>query len=122
MGKRKYRRKDKKDRGNNKHWAEGERENLLTQYVEGYAAALETGWVTERDYRMVVCNVYHAKISWRLEDHEEPVLPLADYDPLKPVVEELTPEEEVQKRERILLLNEVSPFKSRMIDLGTYYW
>lgn len=117
MGKRKYKRKAKKDRGNNKNWAEGTREELLRPYVEGYGAAMETGWVAERDFRMVVCNVYHAKIPWRLEDHEEPPLPLPEYDPLKPVVEELSAEEEVQKRERILVLNEVSPFDSHPFEL-----
>lgn len=55
-----------------------------------------------------VCNEFHARISWRLLDHEEPELPLQEYNPRAPPISEpLTEEETQQKRERINDLNVV---------------
>ncbi|KAJ7169146.1 hypothetical protein C8R43DRAFT_1121035 [Mycena crocata] len=93
-------------RQNLRLWAEGERENILSAHIERYADALERGWREERDVAQSIFNEFHAKISWKLKDHEEPELPLPEYDPLATEVEEdLTPEEEVEKRARITLLN-----------------
>ncbi|KAJ7066043.1 hypothetical protein C8F01DRAFT_1079733 [Mycena amicta] len=95
----------KKERKNLKFWAEGLREELLTPHIEPYMDALALSWRAERDYRAKVCNEYHARISWRLADDEEPEA-LLDWDPLAPPVEEhLTEEEERAKWERIELLN-----------------
>ncbi|KAJ7050891.1 hypothetical protein C8F01DRAFT_1263591 [Mycena amicta] len=98
----------KKERKNLKFWAEGLREELLTPHIEPYMDALALSWRAERDYRAKVCNEYHARISWRLADDEEPEA-LLDWDPLAPPVEEhLTEEEERAKWERIELLNAIS--------------
>ncbi len=90
-------------------WAEGVRESILTPLVPVYGDALERGWRAERDALQAICNEFHAKVSWRLEDHEEPSLPLPDYDPLgMEPTEELSEEDEVAKRKRVDVLNAVS--------------
>ncbi|KAJ7670630.1 hypothetical protein DFH06DRAFT_1124945 [Mycena polygramma] len=111
MGKRKRERKARKrvpkeDRKNLRLWAEGARESVLTPHIQGYADALERGWRAERDYLLEVCREFHTKIDWRLQDHEEPELPLRDYNPLDTVhAEDVDLEEEKAHRERVLLLN-----------------
>ncbi|KAJ7182625.1 hypothetical protein C8R43DRAFT_1116257 [Mycena crocata] len=84
MGKKRTRaRVPKADRRNLRNWAEGAREAILTPHIEAYADATEKGWRSERDYFARVCNEFHQQIDWRLEDYEEPELPLADFDPHK---------------------------------------
>ncbi|KAJ7221989.1 hypothetical protein B0H12DRAFT_1241159, partial [Mycena haematopus] len=78
--KRVWKKKAKADRRNLRLWAEGARETLLKAHVEGYTDALERGWRAERDYVREVCNEYHARIPWTLEDHEEPEEPLPEYN------------------------------------------
>ncbi|KAH7905084.1 hypothetical protein BJ138DRAFT_1018193 [Hygrophoropsis aurantiaca] len=95
-------RKSKRDRKNQKLWAEGCRESILAPHIEPYGDALARGWAAERDYLGRVCNEYHALIPWRLEDDEEPDTLLPEYDPSSPPVSEgLTAEEEVEKSKRI---------------------
>ncbi|KAJ7017139.1 hypothetical protein C8F04DRAFT_1279934 [Mycena alexandri] len=102
-----WKRKAKELRKNNKMWAEGARESLMRPHIEAYADALERGWRAERDYLQKVCNEYHACISWRLADHEEPALPLPVYDPFAPPVPEpLDESERALKHEAIKTLNE----------------
>ncbi|KAK6996595.1 hypothetical protein R3P38DRAFT_2477505, partial [Favolaschia claudopus] len=104
--KRNWTRKEKKDRQNLKLWAEGARESILNPHLAGYTDALERGWRAERDYVRDVCREFHARISWRLADDEEPDVPLPDYDPLAEVeAEELDEEEAKAKRERIDTMN-----------------
>ncbi|KAJ7142161.1 hypothetical protein C8R46DRAFT_920318 [Mycena filopes] len=106
-GKRKQKRKrvPKKDRQNLRLWAEGLREDILKPHIDGYIDALERGRRDEREFVQGVYNEFHARISWRLEDWEEPES-LPDYDPLAPVAtEELDEEEKKQKRKRISTLN-----------------
>ncbi|KAK7031320.1 hypothetical protein R3P38DRAFT_3187034 [Favolaschia claudopus] len=104
--KRTWTRKEKKDRRNLKLWAEGARESILRPHLPAYTDALERGWRAERDYVREVCNEFHAKISWRLADDEEPDLPLPEYDPLVSAEpEELDDAETVAKRERIETMN-----------------
>ncbi|KAJ7106114.1 hypothetical protein C8R43DRAFT_1140601 [Mycena crocata] len=80
-------------------WAEGARETVLSPHIAAYTDALERGWRAERDYLLVVCNEFHAKINWRLEDYEEPELPLPEYDQFAiPVREELSDEDVTRKR------------------------
>ncbi|KAJ7018725.1 hypothetical protein C8F04DRAFT_1277241 [Mycena alexandri] len=98
----------KTERKNLRLWAEGARESILKPHIEGYGDALERGWRAEREYHQRVCNEFHAKISWELLDHEEPNLPLPEYDPLAPVDdddEENADTQVVAKRERIEILN-----------------
>ena len=90
---RKWKRVAKKDRRNLKLWAEGARETILKPHIPAYTDALERGWRAERDYLREVCQEFHARISWRLADDEEPDLPLPAYDRFAiPVVEELSEE------------------------------
>ncbi|KAK7016973.1 hypothetical protein R3P38DRAFT_2541696, partial [Favolaschia claudopus] len=104
--KRTWARKEKKDRRNLKLWAEGARESILSPHLPGYLDALERGWRAERDYVRDVCNEFHAQISWRLADDEEPDEPLPEYDPMvTPAVEELDDEETAAKRSRVETLN-----------------
>jgi hypothetical protein len=108
-GKRKQRKRiPKESRRNLRLWAEGAREDILTPHIESYGDALERGWRAERDCLQAICNEFHAKISWRLLDYEEPDLPLADYDPLAADPEEmLSEEDEKAKRKQIETLNAV---------------
>ncbi|KAK6967168.1 hypothetical protein R3P38DRAFT_3244642 [Favolaschia claudopus] len=104
--KRTWTRIEKKDRRNLRLWAEGARETILQPHLAGYMDALERGWRAERDYVRDVCNEFHARISWRLGDDEEPEEPLPEYDPLSPPeAEELDEEELGAKRTRIETLN-----------------
>ncbi|KAK7027804.1 hypothetical protein R3P38DRAFT_2479059, partial [Favolaschia claudopus] len=104
--KRTWTRIEKKDRRNLKMWAEGARESILLPHLAGYTDALERGWRAERDYVRDVCNEFHARISWRVADDEEPEEPLPDYDPMAaPEVEELDAAETEAKRARVETLN-----------------
>ncbi|KAK7016887.1 hypothetical protein R3P38DRAFT_3202181 [Favolaschia claudopus] len=104
--KRTWARIEKKDRRNLRLWAEGARETILRPHLAGYVDALERGWRAERDYVREVCNEFHARVSWRLGDDEEPEEPLPEYDPLAPAeAEELDEEETTMKRERMETLN-----------------
>lgn len=81
MGKRQRKKQmDKAERKNLKLWAEGAREEVLSQYIEVYGDACARGYISERDC-LLICNHYHQVIDWCLEDHEEPSLPLPEYDP-----------------------------------------
>lgn len=107
--KRTWKRVAKKDRRNLKMWAEGARESILRPHIPGYTDALERGWRAERDYLLGVCNEFHAKIPWRLDDHDEPELPLPEYDEFAgQIVEDLDEEETTTKRLRIETMNAVS--------------
>ncbi|KAJ7165387.1 hypothetical protein C8R46DRAFT_1035961 [Mycena filopes] len=93
----------KEQRQNLRLWAEGNREKVLRPHLDNYATARDLGWVKERAYLQKVCNEYHARISWRLEDHEEPEL--TPYDPEAIVASEtLDDDEEILKRKRIKVL------------------
>ncbi|KAJ7437305.1 hypothetical protein B0H11DRAFT_2255531 [Mycena galericulata] len=84
--KREAKRVPKESRKNLKMWAEGARETILAPYMDDYSKALDEGWRTERKCLKRICNEFHARVDWRLQDHEEPVL--ADYDPKKMIVPE----------------------------------
>jgi hypothetical protein len=88
----------------------------LTPHIDAYTAALNQGWHLERKFLKTVCNEFHARVSWRLPDHEEPVL--EDWDPAAIVPQEqLLEEDEKRKRERIKELNAVSHQWSRHSQL-----
>jgi len=107
--KRIYERIPKESRKSLKFWAEGARETVLMPHVQPFAEAMERGWNFEREYLDKVCHEYHARIDWRLADHEEPPLPLAPYNPNAiPVAEALTESQRQTKIDRIKTLNEVS--------------
>ncbi|KAJ7618253.1 hypothetical protein DFH06DRAFT_1012065 [Mycena polygramma] len=96
----------KENRQNLKMWAEGARESVLRPHIEPYTDALNRKWRDEREYLQSVCNEFHARISWRLKDHEEPELPLPEYDPRAPApVEDLDEDELQEKRARVQVLN-----------------
>ncbi|KAJ7038543.1 hypothetical protein C8F04DRAFT_1179561 [Mycena alexandri] len=97
----------KENRNNLRLWAEGTREEVLLPHVEPYADTSERGWRSERKYFQRVCNEYHVRISWRLEDHQEPDLPLLPFDPdaMLPVPEKLSAAELLQKETRQSLLD-----------------
>jgi hypothetical protein len=104
-----WKRVAKKDRRNLKMWADGARESVLKPHIEPYTDALECGWRAEHDYLREVCNEFHARIPWRLGDHEEPELPLVEYDKFAKIVEEdLDEEEATMKRQHIETMNAVS--------------
>jgi hypothetical protein len=105
--KRERRRVPKEERKNLRLWAEGAREEILAPHIDAYATALNQGWQPERKFLKTVCNEFHARVSWNLPDHEEPVL--EEWDPaviLPP--EQLSEEDEKRKRARIKELNAVS--------------
>ena len=49
-----------------------------------------------------VCAEYHAKIPWDMPDHNEPELPLPEYDPKNPLVQLYMSEEEEVARSAAL--------------------
>jgi hypothetical protein len=105
--KRERRRVPKEERKNLRLWAEGEREKILTPHIDAYTVALNQGWRLERKYLKSVCNEFDARVSWRLPDHEEPVL--GEWDPTAVVPQEqLSEMDEQLKRTRIKELNAVS--------------
>ncbi|KAJ7507413.1 hypothetical protein B0H11DRAFT_2218261 [Mycena galericulata] len=96
----------KENRRNLRLWAEGARETVLKPHVEPYADALDRGWRAERDYFKKICNEFHARISWKLQDHEEPELPLPEFDPSQVLEEdEMDDEEEAAQRARTEMLD-----------------
>src|ERR1700683_2862475 len=106
---RKYKRMNKRDRQNQKLWAEGCREAILAPHIEPYADALARSAVSERDYLHRVLNEYHQLIPWNLPGDEEPPLPLLTYDPRAVAPEEfLTAEEALNKSRSIACKNKVS--------------
>jgi hypothetical protein len=109
----------KEDRSNQKLWAEGCQALILESHITPYTNALERGWQHERTYLTKVCNHYHALIPWRLPDHEEPPLPLPEYDPLAvPVVESLSAEELVTQAKILKKKNEVSSNHRTFYDIS----
>lgn len=97
----------KEARKNLRLWAEGARETILTPHIDGYSIALSQGWRQERAYWKSICREYHARVDWRVLDHDEPVL--ADWNPGMLVLPEtLDPEEAELKRKRVKTLNAVS--------------
>ncbi|KAF7964910.1 hypothetical protein HWV62_1747, partial [Athelia sp. TMB] len=101
-----YKRMAKHERQTFRLWAEGARETLLTPHIAPYADALSRSWVHERDYVANVQNHYHRAVPWRLPDHEEPPLPLPDYEPSwVPPRKQLTEEEQKLKSEVIARRN-----------------
>jgi hypothetical protein len=95
----------KEDRQNNCLWADGAREKILKPHIPGYTEAMDQGWAAEHRYWKKVCNEYHARVSWRLADHEEPD-DIGSWGPGDALpVETLSTEEEAQKRGRVKILN-----------------
>jgi hypothetical protein len=70
---------------------------------------MERGWRSEHDYFKQVCNEFHTRVDWQLQDHEEPALPLPEFDPKKrlPDLEKL-PAPEKECAARMGVLNAVS--------------
>jgi hypothetical protein len=96
----------KESRKNLRLWAEGARETILAPHFDDYAKALDQGWQHERKYLRKVCREFHARVNWRVQDHEEPEL--GEWDPSAPVVAEtLTDEEEKARGRRVKELNKV---------------
>ncbi|KAJ7121222.1 hypothetical protein C8R46DRAFT_1050705 [Mycena filopes] len=94
----------KAERQNLRLWAEGSRETVLRPHLDAYSQALDQGWNTERKYLKKVYKEFHARVDWRLADHEEPVL--KDFDPKEPIPSvELDPAEEVAMQARKWVLN-----------------
>jgi hypothetical protein len=112
MAKKGRKRVAKEECRNLRLWAVGARESVLAPHIPAYTDSLDRNWRDERDYLQTVCNEFHARISWRLQDHDEPDLPLPQYDPRAPApVEDLDEEETQAKRARVELLNGVSDLK-----------
>ncbi|KAJ7887724.1 hypothetical protein B0H13DRAFT_2342320 [Mycena leptocephala] len=80
MGKKGRKRVAKEEHRNLRLWAEGARESVLAPHIPAYTDTLDRNWRDERNYLQKVCNEFHAQFSWQLEDHEEPDLPLPEYD------------------------------------------
>ncbi|KAK6992781.1 hypothetical protein R3P38DRAFT_3429464 [Favolaschia claudopus] len=104
--KRQRKRVAKEDRKNLRLWAEGAREAILKPHLDKYQQAMDQGRRQERKYLKGVCREFHARISWRTQDHEEPeisenwVSSATTGD-----VEVLSEEEEAAKSARVEELN-----------------
>jgi hypothetical protein len=105
----KYKHMNKKDRQNQKLWAEGCRKAILAPHIEPYADALACSAVSELDYLHQVLNKYHQLIPWDLLDNEEPTLPVPAYDHHAIAPEEtLTNKEALRKSKCIAHKNKVN--------------
>ncbi|KAJ6448363.1 hypothetical protein C8R45DRAFT_1133146 [Mycena sanguinolenta] len=94
----------KEKRRNLRLWAEGAREQILTPHLDAYQQASDQGRRQERKYWKKVCREFHARVDWRTEDHEEPIL--SEWDPAATVVEEvLSAEDEQARSARVDILN-----------------
>ncbi|KAJ7798995.1 hypothetical protein B0H13DRAFT_2503957 [Mycena leptocephala] len=83
---------------------QGTRETILAPHIDGYSLALTQGWRQERKYLKEVCKEFHARVSWRILDHEEPEL--EKWDPAAMISTEILSEDDArQKREHIKELN-----------------
>jgi hypothetical protein len=104
--KRQRKRVAKEDRKNLRLWAEGVRETILAPHLDAYQIALDQGWREERKYLKKICREFHARVSWRMKDHEEPIL--AEWDPAALLTPEtLTVDEEAARGARVKELNAV---------------
>ncbi|KAJ7607209.1 hypothetical protein FB45DRAFT_1040474 [Roridomyces roridus] len=92
------RKKAKKDRQNSRLWADGVRQTILEPHIKPFTEALAQGERAARTYLTRVYSQYHTLIDWRLEDHEEPTLPLPEYDANAVVPEEMLNAEELKKK------------------------
>ncbi|KAJ7576080.1 hypothetical protein C8J56DRAFT_900301 [Mycena floridula] len=93
--KKQYTHISKQDRKSAKNWAEGIREEMI---LKPWLPVVTDAMLRE----------YHTRIPWTLEDHEEPTLPLPDFDPnAAPAEQTLSPEELAKKQKRIKFLDEV---------------
>ncbi|KAJ6525534.1 hypothetical protein DFH09DRAFT_1328890 [Mycena vulgaris] len=103
-GKRKRARVAKEDGKNLCLWAEGAWEKILQPHVEPYGDAMERGWREERKYFGGVSREFHARVDWRLQDPEEPIL--MDFDPAAMLpFDLLSAEEEALKQQRLTVLD-----------------
>lgn len=91
------RNRKKSERGNNKLWAEGLRETILTPHIPLFADAVRKGWSAQRIYLGQVFDEYHFHVPWDLPVDEEPP-PLKPYDPLVYYAEETLTEELAEER------------------------
>ncbi|KAJ7932989.1 hypothetical protein B0H13DRAFT_2307260 [Mycena leptocephala] len=65
---------------------------------------MDQGWQHERKFLRKVCREFHARVNWRVQDHEEPEL--GEWDASAPLVTEtLTDEEEQARGRRVKELN-----------------
>jgi hypothetical protein len=79
----------------------------LAPHLDNFSAAQTKGSHEEKAYLQKVCNEFHARVDWRLGDHEEPKLTVWTADTI--IAKETLPDdEEKRKRARINELNVVS--------------
>ncbi|KAJ8469907.1 hypothetical protein ONZ45_g16732 [Pleurotus djamor] len=96
-GKRK--RVPKARRRNAKMWAEGYREDVvLGPKVKDFIVAYDQGRSAEAQFLRAVFHEYHARIDWRLADHEDPPLPEKEYNPEEEQEEEELSDASEQRR------------------------
>ncbi len=109
-GKARYTKKEKNTRRNAKGWMDGKRESMFLPLLPVYAAARARGWQHSEAKLKDFVNLYDFHFPWPMTEVEEPD-ELKEYDPEapKPKVKR-TPEEEVQRREHIDTITEVSNF------------
>lgn len=75
---RKYTKKEKSQRETNKGWAEGAREDFLSQYVDEFANAMGKGTSAEDEVLRKVVRPYF--FYFDMDDNVEPTLPLKPFD------------------------------------------
>ncbi|KAJ8473470.1 hypothetical protein ONZ45_g16283 [Pleurotus djamor] len=103
-GKRKHVSKSK--RRNAKMWAQGFREDkILGPNLAGFIAAHGRGRLPEEKFLRDIYHEYHARVNWRLADHEDPVLPEEKYDPENVIEEELSEDSEQRRGQHYLKTN-----------------
>lgn len=99
----------KEERNDGKFWAEGGRETILQRWIPEYTAALQKGWVEERQVMRLVRREYDYHVDWRLPDNEEPPQPFREWTQATPRESfDLTEEEEAERAERSEFLTKVN--------------
>ncbi len=101
----------KEERQNEKGWAEGGQETILEKHVSEYMVEHEKGPMAEQMCFAKILKEFLFYIHWSWADTVKPAQPFTLYDSeAMPVDEDLTEEEQKQKREHIKVLAEVSMY------------
>ncbi|KAK6974473.1 hypothetical protein R3P38DRAFT_2811852 [Favolaschia claudopus] len=82
----------------------GARESILAPHLDAYQIAKDQGRRQERKILKKICREFHARVGWRVQDHEEPVLREWNPDAIEDE-ELLTDEETAAKAARVDELN-----------------
>nr|GAT45798.1 predicted protein [Mycena chlorophos] len=98
-------------------WASGNRQLILDPHLEDYIAARARGPAAERRVLRRILLEFFTRVPWHLSDDDEPEL--TPYDPNAIVEPEvLTPEQVVERDDRVRVLTKVLPFTCQILTIS----